>query len=327
MDHKISQQDLNQFLNQFATLLKGGVPIIDSLETLEFAQQKQKLRILIYSMKRDLQAGNSVYKTFKNYPHQFNELCCQLVNLGENTGKLATIIFSIASYQNRISIMMHKFKQAVIYPIFILIIALMVFIGLLIFVVPKFSEIFASSQVAIPFVTKIIFIAAENLQMLFYAGMLVSGLCVFAFKYYLYNLPIIKTFHQKFCLIQLCRCLELSLNSGLVLQVALGYAVNATGKEFDFLKARLELGLQFHEALIDKKIPSFLIQFVKVGEASGKLASMLGQAADAFETELYRSLDRVSTLFEPLIILLLGVLIGGLVISMYLPIFNLGSTI
>lgn len=324
----IKPKDIHLFLSQFATLIAAGVPIITSLETLETAQHQQNLRILIYSIKRDLQAGNSLYMSLKNYPTYFNDLSCHLIDLGEHTGKLATIISAIVIYQDRLNTITRKFKHSLMYPSLILITSFIVTLGLLLFVVPQFAGLFANTQVQLPLITKVIFALSANLNWLLISSIPIVSITLLIFKRHFYDLPLIKSLYRKFCLTNFCRSLQLGLTAGLVLHVALGFAAKAGGKDFSPLETELHTGVQFHEALETiPTAPALLIQLVKVGEASGKLSFMLGQAADFFEAELYTSLQRISTLFEPLIILLLGVLIGGLVISMYLPIFNLGSTI
>lgn len=326
--NKITKPEIHTFLSQFATLLTAGVSIINSLETLEATQNKQNIRILIYSIKRSLQSGNSFFTTLKSHPNYFNELCCHLIDLGEHTGKLAKIIESIVAYQSRLEKIKRKFKTTLIYPLFILVTAIVVSIGLLIFVVPQFAELFTTTQVKLPLITQIIFTAAANVNFVLLSLIIFIFILFLIYKYCFYHLPIVKTLYSKFCLTHFCRSLELGLTSGLVLHVALRFAANGAGQKFLSLESSLQAGNQFHDALeMMGTLPPLLIQFVKVGETSGKLGPMLGQAADVFEAELYEELQQISILFEPLIILLLGVLIGGLVVSMYLPIFNLGSTI
>ncbi len=323
------------FLRQFATLLNAGVPIIQACETLEHGQVKHDMRVLIFAIKRDLQAGHRLFYCMQRHPLIFDDITCHMVNLGEQTGRLAALLNTVAGYQENRQQQQRRIKQAMLYPVFVLAVALCVTLSLLLFVVPRFAELFSAAQVPLPLITRIFFGLSDFLQRRGLLLLLIPPSLYLLKKYQpgRFSLPLLKPILWKIFLAKFSRALSLSLGEGLPLHSALPFAAAASGgrhfsARLHLLRARLAAGHQLHQAMqANTGFPLIMIQMVKVGEETAKLPAMLAKSAEFFETEIDQYLHQVSTIFEPLIILLLGVVIGGLVISMYLPIFKLGSTI
>lgn len=334
--------DIVIFLRQFATLIAAGVPLLKSCIILEKSQNKLALSQLIQGIKQQIIAGHSLYCGFKLYPQYFDELTCHMVYIGEQTGKLEMLLTNIAIYHEKQLLFRGKIKKALIYPSLIMLTACIVCLTLIIFVIPKFAELFSSMTDQLPSLTYIVFHLSlwinHNIYLLLLITVLLSAAIFFYVHLYgkktirsiIKQLPIIKSIWKKIALIRFCRHLAISFAAGIPLAQSLALIAKTNDDSyFSSILARLRIkinaGVELNLALNDMNyFPILLIQMIKIGEESGLLDQMLNKAAEFLETDIDFIAESLTQLLEPLIILILGVLIGGLVIAMYLPIFNLG---
>lgn len=333
------------FLRQFATLLTAGVPLIQSCDLLERSQSKTALRLLIYSVKRDIISGKSLFQSLAPH-HFFDALTLQLIHLGECTGQLDKMLVTIAKHQEKNLALKKQIQHALFYPSFIALAAIGMTLSLLIFIVPRFADLFHDIQGTLPFLTRYVFYLSGFLQryglFLLFSGLLFSYVVYRtmiipsikqALRQGISRLPFIKSYAHKIVLAQFTRNLAITINAGLPLIDALSLAASpchntALNLLITMLRNKVKTGLQLHQAMsVFPFFPLLMVQMVKIGEEAGKLEQMLDKSADFFEADVAEYISRTTQLLEPLIMLVLGVLIGGLVISMYLPIFKVGSAL
>lgn len=340
----ITPFDINIFLRQLATLITAGIPIINSFDLLERSQSKKRMRLLIYTIRRDLLTGRSLYHGFKHHPNHFDALTCQMVKIGEHTGQLDTILKSIANEQERTIAMKSKFQQAFFYPTIIVIFGFITSIGLFLFVIPKFCDLFQGTQTHLPMLTRCIFRLATWLQhsivmimILLFVSSLVL-LCLnkplrigMRFKQGVQRLPLLKLLIHKIALVRFNRNLGLTFAAGIPITTALQLLDNdchnpTWSQTLRALYRKINGGERLYQAMESSAdFPPLMIHMIKIGEESGMLELMLLKVADFFESDINRLITTLSQALEPLIMIVLGVLIGGLMVAIYLPIFKLGS--
>lgn len=326
------------FLRQFATLINAGISVHHACDTLETIQTKHEMRFFIYSLKKDLEAGNSLFIALSHQQKYIDSMICHLVNLAEQTGRLGAVLNHIANHYERELQRKKRLQQSLVYPCLILGTAVIVSLVLLIFVIPHFALLFSEAHLTLPLLTRIIFfISAHCFQVLVFI-ILICALLFLLSKYlrinkWLMTIPFLKVIIWNLFLARFIRALSLTLNEKIPLYDSLEYASKAAADD-NFIpiilaiKNKLNAGISLFEALSqDDHFPYLIVQMIKVGEETGKLTTMLVKAAEYLEDQIEQTVTSISALFEPLIILLLGVVIGGVVISMYLPVFQLGSTI
>jgi type IV pilus assembly protein PilC len=336
--------DICVFLRQFATLMAAGIPIIQSCEILEKSQEKIALRLLIYSIKREILSGKNLFYSMQQCPRYFNALTCQLVRIGEQTGKLDTMLIMIANHQEKNMAFKKRVQQALFYPCIIMITALIVTLGMFLFVIPHFATLFHDMEEKLPLLTLWIFYLSAKLKQYLWLGGVLTFLFILAIyhgqhqphvKRYLQQLtaklPLIKECLRKILLARFARQLAIAFAAGIPITEALTLAGNAhDNSEFTQtivqLRNHINAGLPLHHAMEGLAyFPAFMTQMIKIGEESGMLEPMLSKTADFFESDIDQLVSRFHQLLEPLIMIVLGVLIGGLIIGMYLPIFKLGN--
>jgi len=339
----VLETDIVTFFRQFATLITAGIPIIKACTILEKSQEKIALRLLIYSMKRDMLAGRQLAHSMRQHPIHFNELLCQLIHLGEQTGKLDTILILIADAQEKKLAVKRRIKQALFYPSIILITAILLMLCMLLFVIPRFAELFANVK-DLPLLTSCIFYLSAQLRRFgWLIGMGLIPTVLFAqyvAKFNIFSiirqaaftrLPILRQYLHKVLLAHFTRNMSIAFAAGIPILDALqlsshGHANANFDNAMMSLKTRISSGESMHQAMTNHLyFSTYMVQMIKIGEESGKLDSMLAKTADYLEAEIEQITARLGQTLEPLIMIVLGVLIGGLVVSMYLPIFKLGS--
>ena len=338
--------DIATFLRQLATLFSASIPITRCCDILEKCQQKTTMRLIVYSIHKYLLTGRTLSDSFRQHPHCFDRLTCQLIEIGEHTGKLDIMFQNIANHQEKNLAFRKKIQQALFYPCIISATAIIVTLTLLIFVIPRFAELFSDTQTQLPRLTAWIFYLSRLVRQSAWLLIIVTGfICLLLFqnrylarlKLYMIDIttkiPVIHHCLLKFALARFARNLALTFASGLSITDALTLIAGACGHAdlaatTIMLRNRISAGLQLHHAMEESSLfPAMMVQMIKIGEESGQLDSMLDKTADFFEADMDALITRISQMAEPLIMILLGVLIGGLVIGMYLPIFNLGKTI
>lgn len=336
---RASSQALTVFFRQFATLVNAGIPLVQVCSLLEKSQKSFFYELMTF-IKKEILAGRTLAYCLQQFPQYFNHFICQLVHIGEQTGKLERILSTIAEHQEKELLFKKQLRQALFYPCIILSTALIITFLMFLFVIPKFAILFADMQSQLPLLTTIIFHLAEILQRFIWVlvlfVMLFFILSFYAkkkivFIAYLMKLPLLRLHFNKIILVHFARNLALTFNSGMALTEALNISAKVTGN-IEFIRiinevcTKIRSGLPLYYGMnLFPIFPALMVQMIKIGEESGQLNFMLNKTADFFEADVQQSIKYFTQLLEPLIMLVLGVLIGGLILGMYLPIFKLGS--
>ncbi len=327
--------------------MSAGVPIIQSCDLLEKSQVKSSIRLLIYSIKREMLTGKELYYSLRSHHYYFDELTCQLVKMGESTGKLDKMLCIIADQQEKNFAFKKRVYQTLFYPCVICVTAFIVTCSMFIFVVPRFADLFQDTQVSLPLLTRCIFYFSAQLQQHLFLLLLPVIACILAFfhpglsshlkqsmRQFFIRFPPLRQCLHKIFIARFARNLAMTFAAGMPINEALKLAAQATGSaEFSTvwvksLRRHINSGLPLHHAMQTLSyFPDLMIQMTKIGEESGMLVNMLNKVADFLEADINQLINHLNQLLEPLIMLGLGVLIGGLVIGMYLPIFKLGNAL
>lgn len=344
---KITQGDITIFSRQMATMIEAGIPIIQSFDIVAKGQTNKRMKELIESIKKDVESGTTLAEALHKFPAFFNDLFCNLVDAGEKSGSLDIMLDKVASYKEKIETIKKKIKKALAYPMAVIAIAFLVTAGLLIFVVPQFESLFKGFGADLPAFTRGVISLSKAFQTYWYLIFSAVFAAVYAFIYakthspnfaqsldrFMLKMPIIGSILEQAAIARFTRTLSITFAAGLPLVEALTAVAGATGNIL-YAKATIQIqqeissGLQLHVAMENTKLfPSMVIQMVAIGEESGTLEKMLGKVADFFEEGVDNAVDALSSLLEPMIMAILGVLVGSLVIAMYLPIFKLGSVV
>jgi type IV pilus assembly protein PilC len=333
-------------MRQLANLLPAGVPIIRCIEMLEKTQQTASAKQSLYKIKQQLLSGRSLHESLALAPQWFDTLTCRLIHLGEQSGKLDELLLSLADYHEKMLTLRRRIKHALFYPAIIFITAILLTLCLFIFVIPSFIALYQESQPNLPWLTRMIFYLTSRLNqsLPWFFGLLIvvlgsighlarQGKLQAYVQHTAHYLPPIANALQQLAYIRIIRNLGIALQAGLPLLDALYHCAGVAGHaqlEISLRQLRLNMnsGISLHRAMAQLNVfPPLITQMVKVGEESGRLEALLLKTADMLEADYDNQITTLTQLLEPLIMTVLGVLIGGLVIGMYLPIFNLGSTL
>ncbi|MGO2181824.1 MAG: type II secretion system F family protein [Pseudoalteromonas nigrifaciens] len=344
---KITPKDIAIVTRQIATMLMAGVPLIQSIEMIGSGATNKSLGKLMETIADEVKAGQPLSQALRRHPRYFDDLYCDLVASGEQSGALDKIFDRVAIYKEKSEALKSKIKKAMFYPIAVLVIALIVTSILLIFVVPQFQDIFAGFGAELPAFTLFVIGISEFMQEYWWMMLIVIVAFGWAFKEAhlkslklrdatdraILKLPVIGMILNKAAVARYARTLSTTFAAGVPLVDALDSAAGASGNavyRYAILeiKAEVSSGNQMNWAMRNSKIfPDMVIQMVAIGEESGSLDSMLGKVATIYEQEVDDAVDGLSSLLEPMIMAVLGVLVGGLIIAMYLPIFQLGAVV
>ncbi|MBA2652378.1 MAG: type II secretion system F family protein [Tatlockia sp.] len=344
---KITAANITLFFRQLATMIKAGIPLIQSFDFVANSQTNFLLKYLIEEIKSDVEHGLSFSEALEKRPQFFNGLVCNLIAAGEKSGKLDLMLTKVSDYKENIEYLKRKLKKALAYPLLVLIIACFVTLALLIFVVPQFELLFRSFDAELPALTRVIIYLSTLFKTFWPIILFVILASIFAFKFarkrlswlsyasdkMMLKIPILGSLLLKAIIARFARTLALSFAAGLSLSEALGAVAGVTGNQVyaeatEQIKLALFTGEQIHTAMKNTELfPNMVIQMVAIGEESGTLELMLNKIAECYEEEVKTSLDLSINLLEPIIMSLLGLIIGSLVIAMYLPIFKLGSVV
>lgn len=342
----IKQRDIVVFTRQLATMIDAGLPIVQCLDILGTQSPNKKLRNVIREVKDEVEAGSTFTDALRKHPKQFNDLFVNMVAAGEVGGILDGILHRLATYMEKAMKLKSKIKGAMIYPATIVTVAVGVTAVLLIFVIPVFAELFSSFGQALPAPTQFV-INLSNFTLLYYkfmGGVLVAmgvGLRQvyrtesgrLALDGALLQMPVFGDLVRKSAVARFTRTLSTLVSSGVPILDALAITARTAGNkvvERAVLATRVSIseGRTIAEPLMQSKVfPPMVCQMIAVGETTGALDAMLQKVAEFYEDEVDTAVANLTALMEPLVIVFLGVVIGGLVISMYLPIFKLGSVI
>ena len=344
---KIKPADIAIFTRQMATMLAAGVPLVQSIDLIANGAENKSLRELMQKISVKVQAGLPLSETLREHKKYFDDLYCDLIKSGEASGSLDAIFDRLATYKEKAEALKSKIKKAMFYPVAVLVVAAIVTSILLIFVVPQFAEIFAGFGAELPAFTLFVLGISNFMQKYWW---LVLGLVIAAGfiikKTYASNLnfrtwadgriiklPVIGAILNKAAVARYARTLSTTFAAGVPLIEALESAAGAAGNEVYknailFIREEVSTGNQMYLAMKQTdQFPEMVVQMVSIGEESGALDSMLAKVANIYEQEVDDAVDGLTALLEPLIMAVLGVIIGGLIIAMYLPIFQLGNIV
>lgn len=346
-ERKITALDIAIFTRQMATMLGAGVPLVQAIDLIANGADNKSLRTLMQKISVKVQAGIPLSEVLREHPKYFDELYCDLIKSGEASGALDSIFDRLAIYKEKAEALKSKIKKAMFYPVAVLVIAAVVTSILLIFVVPQFAEIFAGFGAELPAFTLFVLGISEMMQQYWWVvlgALIATGFLIkktygsnLKFRTWMDGLiiraPVIGNILNKAAVARYARTLSTTFAAGVPLIEALESAAGASGNEVYknailFIREEVSSGNQMYLAMKQTdQFPEMVVQMVSIGEETGALDSMLGKVANIYEQEVDDAVDGLTALLEPLIMAVLGVVIGGLIIAMYLPIFQLGEIV
>lgn len=344
---RITPQDIAVFSRQLATMLSAGIPLVQSFEIVGVGHDKPAMQKLILDIKAQVEGGSTLHEALAKHPVHFDDLFVNLVEAGEQAGALETLLDKIATYKEKTEALKKKIKKALFYPTAVLAVAIIVTLILLIFVIPQFEELFRGFGADLPAFTRMVIDLSKLVQDQGWWMAVLIGLGVYAFlemkkrsrrlregmDRMMLRLPVIGAILTKAAIARFARTLSTMFSAGVPLVEAMDSVAGATGNivyEQATLRMRDEVatGQRLQRAMENTGLfPNMVVQMIAVGEESGSLDAMSAKVAEFYELEVDSAVDALSSLLEPLIMAILGVLVGGLVIAMYLPIFKLGAVI
>jgi type IV pilus assembly protein PilC len=344
---KVKAEDIAIFSRQLATMLAAGIPLVQAFEIVGNGNDKPSMQKLVLDIKNDVEGGTSLHESLAKHPLYFDDLFVNLVEAGEQAGALESLLDKVATYKEKTEALKKKVKKALFYPAAVLVVAVIVTVILLIFVIPQFEELFKGFGADLPAFTQMVINLSKFVQA---EGIFIAAVVGGAFWTFFYfykrsrkmresmarlqlKIPIIGPILVKSAIARYARTLSTMFAAGVPLVEALESVAGATGNivyEDAVMRMRDEVatGQRLQRAMETTGLfPNMVIQMIAVGEESGSLDSMSAKVATFYEAEVDNAVDSMSSLLEPLIMAILGVLVGGLVIAMYLPIFKLGSVV
>ena len=344
---KIVPKDIAVFSRQLATMMSAGVPLVQAFEIVGRGHENPNMQKLILGIKADVETGSTLAEALRRYPAQFDDLFCNLVDAGEKGGILEALLHKIATYKEKTEALKAKVKKAMFYPMAVMVVAFIITAILLVYVIPQFEDLFRGFGADLPALTLFVMELSKVFQAWWYAilATIVGGIMAFkqaklrseAFRRLLdriaLKLPIVGEIQNKSIIARFARTLATMFAAGVPLVEALESVAGAAGNSVygdAILRIRDDVatGSQLQTSMKNTGMfPGMVVQMVAIGEESGSLDQMLAKVADFYEEEVDALVDGLSSLLEPIIMAFLGVIIGGLVIAMYLPIFQMGQVV
>jgi type IV pilus assembly protein PilC len=344
---KITSKEIAVFSRQLATMMSAGVPLVQSFEIIGRGHEKPSMQQLVLAIKADVEGGGTLTHALQRHPRQFDELFCNLIHAGEQSGTLETLLDKIAIYKEKTEALKGKIKKALFYPTAVIVVAFIITAILLIFVIPQFQTLFQSFGADLPALTLFVLKLSATFQEKWWVIFGAMGITVYGlieakrrsqkishlFDRVLLEVPVIGVILNKAAIARYARTLSTMFAAGVPLVEAMTSVAGATGNAVyseTILRIRDEvsIGTQLQAAMRNSRLfPNMVVQMVAIGEESGSVDGMLAKIADFYEEEVDNAVDALSSLLEPLIMAILGILVGGLVIAMYLPIFKMGSVV
>lgn len=344
---KIKPKDIALFTRQLATMMKAGVPLLQSFDIVGRGNSNPNVTKLLNDIRSDVETGTSLSAAFRKFPLYFDSLYCNLVEAGEAAGILESLLDRLATYMEKTEAIKSKIKSALMYPTTVMIVAFVVVTVIMIFVIPAFKEVFTSFGAELPAPTLLVMGMSDYFVQYWWLifGVLGGGIYFFmqAWKRNervqqfmdrtMLKLPVFGVLIEKSCVARWTRTLSTMFAAGVPLVEALDSVGGASGNYLyknatDRIQQEVSTGTSLTVAMANANIfPSMVLQMCAIGEESGAIDHMLGKAADFYESEVDEMVAGLSSLMEPIIIVFLGTLIGGIVVSMYLPIFKLGQVV
>lgn len=344
---KVGEKDISIFTRQLATMMKSGVPLLQAFDIVGRGHANPAVAKLLLDIKGEVETGSSLSQAFRKYPLYFDALYCNLVAAGEQAGILDTLLDRLATYKEKILAIKSKIKSALFYPIAVLVVAFIITCVIMIFVIPAFKEVFKNFGADLPAPTLLVIAISDFFVAYWWAifGIIFGGLFAFfeAWKRsekiqmmmdrFLLRLPVFGDIIRKAVIARWSRTLSTMFAAGVPLVESLdsvggaagNYVYKAATKQ---IQGDVSTGVSLTNAMTNVNLfPNMVTQMVAIGEESGALDSMLSKVADFFEQEVDDAVEAMSSLMEPMIMVVLGTLIGGMVVAMYLPIFKLGAVV
>jgi type IV pilus assembly protein PilC len=344
---KVSEKDVTLFTRQMATMMKAGVPLLQSFDIVGKGHANPAVARLLMSIKTDVETGSSLAAAFRKFPLHFDALFCNLVAAGEQAGILETLLDRLATYKEKILGIKSKIKSALFYPIAVIVVAFVIMAVIMIFVIPAFKEVFTSFGADLPAPTLFVMGVSDFFVKYWYLifAVVIGGtwgflelwkrsvpVQIFMDRWTL-RIPVFGDLIRKSTIARWTRTLSTMFAAGVPLVEALESVGGASGNHV-YLQATREIqrkvstGTSLTTSMQESNVfPNMVVQMVSIGEESGALDAMLSKVADFFEAEVDDAVEALSSLMEPMIMVVLGVLIGGMVIAMYLPIFKIGQAV
>ncbi|HGK7304742.1 type II secretion system F family protein [Stenotrophomonas maltophilia] len=343
----VGAKDIAFFSRQMATMMKSGVPIVSALEIIGSGHKNPRMKKMVDEIRTDIEGGSSLYEAVSKHPVQFDELYRNLVRAGEGAGVLETVLDTVATYKENIESLKGKIKKALFYPAMVVVVALLVSAIMLIFVVPQFEEVFRGFGAELPAFTQMIVSLSRFMVSWWWliAIVLIGAVVGFVMAYkrspkmqhtmdrLILRVPVIGQIMHNSAIARFARTTAVTFKAGVPLVEALGIVAGATGNkvyEESVLRMRDDVSVGYPVNMAMKQtnlFPHMVIQMTGIGEEAGALDAMLFKVAEYYEQEVNNAVDALSSLLEPMIMVFIGVVVGGMVIGMYLPIFKLGAVV
>jgi type IV pilus assembly protein PilC len=347
MKRKIKPKDVAVFTRQLATMLVAGIPVAQAFDIVGKGHENPSMAELIMSVKTDVESGTNLNTALGKHPLYFDKLYCNLVAAGEQAGILDAILDKVATYKEKIEAIKGKIKAALFYPTAVIVVAFVITAVLLVFVIPQFESLFAGFGADLPALTKMVIDLSRAFSEYWYLiiGSIVGSVAFLTYSYKrsekmqnamdraLLKAPVIGDIVKKATIARFARTLATMFAAGVPLVESLDSVAGAAGNRVYYegtlrVKAEVSTGTQLQTAMNATGLfPNMVVQMVAIGEESGELDKMLGKVADFYEQEVDDAVAGLSSLLEPIIMAFLGIVIGGLVIAMYLPIFKMAATV
>lgn len=344
---KVTEKDVTLFTRQLATMMKSGVPLLQAFDIVGKGHSNPAVAKLLGDIKADVETGSSLSQAFRKYPLYFDALFCNLVGAGEAAGILDSLLDRLATYKEKILAIKGKIKSALFYPISIIVVAFVITAVIMIFVIPAFKELFSSFGADLPAPTLFIMAISDFFVSYWWAifGSIGGGFWFFFYTWkrsekmqatmdrIMLKLPIFGEIIKKATIARFSRTLSTMFAAGVPLVEALDSVAGASGNRVYYdatkvIQSEISTGTSLTVAMQNSEVfPNMVLQMVAIGEESGALDSMLSKVADFYEGEVDDAVDALSSLMEPIIMVVLGTLIGGMVVAMYLPIFKMGQAV
>lgn len=344
---KITEKDITLFTRQLATMMKAGVPLLQAFDIVGKGASNQAVAKLLMDVKADVETGSSLNQAFRKYPLHFDALFCNLVGAGEAAGILDSLLDRLATYKEKILAIKSKIKSALFYPIAVIVVAIVITAVIMIFVIPSFKSVFTSFGADLPAPTLMVIAMSDFMVANWYIVFGILGGGIYGFFYMwkrsekvqivmdrlLLRLPVFGDIIRKATMARWARTLSTMFAAGVPLVEALDSVGGASGNYVyrmatKQIQSEVSTGTNLTVAMQNANVfPNMVIQMVSIGEESGQLDAMLSKVADFFEAEVDDAVEAMSSLMEPMIMVVLGTLIGGMVVAMYLPIFKLGQVV
>jgi type IV pilus assembly protein PilC len=343
----VKAREIAIFSRQLATMMAAGVPMVQGFEIVAGGQSNIRMQNMLNSIKSDIEGGSALHEALAKFPVQFDELFCNLVRAGESAGVLDTVLDTVATYKENIETLKGKIKKAMFYPMAVMAVAMIVSAILLLFVVPQFEQVFKSFGSELPAFTQMIVAASRFMTSYWYVVLLVGVGTIFAFimaykrsKSFAHlmdratlKIPVVGNILMQSAIARFARTLGVTFRAGVPLVEALDSVAGATGSPIynagvKRIREDVAVGHQLQLAMRQTNLfPNMVVQMVSIGEESGALDKMLFKIAEFYEQEVNNAVDALSSLLEPFIMIIIGLLVGSMVIGMYLPIFKIAAVV